>query len=105
MCPTQDFSRNRIFTFKETVTTILGMAGGSLNRELYNHFKSKKIIPTASAFVQARVKILPKAFQFLFHEFNNACVDSKRYKDYRLLAVDGTALNIPNNKKPPEILV
>lgn len=33
--PNVDFSRNRILTFKETLTIILGMAGGSLNRELY----------------------------------------------------------------------
>lgn len=35
-----NFTRNRIFTFKETLTTILGMAGGSLNKEIYDHFKT-----------------------------------------------------------------
>lgn len=93
----QDFSRNRIFTFKETLTTILGMSGGSLNREIYDHFKCTSCIPTASAFVQARAKILPEAFQFLFNEFNQQCNDKKQYKGYHLLAVDGTDLNITKN--------
>ncbi|MCR5272602.1 MAG: IS4 family transposase [Lachnospiraceae bacterium] len=97
-----NFTRNRIFAFKETLTTILGMAGGSLNKEIYDHFKTNKIIPTASAFVQARAKVLPEAFQFLFHEFNNNCSDNKLYKGYRLLAVDGTDLNIPKNPNDKE---
>lgn len=93
----KDFSRNRILTFKETLSIILGMAGGSLNRELYDHFKTSATIPTSSAFVQARAKILPDAFQFLFNEFNQQCNDKKKYKGYRLLAVDGTDLNIAKN--------
>jgi len=67
------------------------------NRELYNHFKFQKVIPTASAFVRARAKVLPEAFQYLFHKFNNKCFDNKLYKGYRLLAVEGTDLNIPKN--------
>ena len=37
----KDFTHNRILTYKEILTIILGMAGGSLNRELYDHFKTK----------------------------------------------------------------
>lgn len=80
MDSSKDFSRNRILTFKETLTIILGMAGGSLNRELYDYFKTSTTIPTTSAFVQARAKILPEACQFLFHEFNEQCNDNKHYK-------------------------
>lgn len=58
----KDFSRNRILGFKETISIILGMAGKSLNKELYDHFKNTPIIPTKSAFVQARAKILPEWF-------------------------------------------
>ena len=38
-----NFTRNRIFTFKETITAILGMAGGSLNKEIYDHFKTSEL--------------------------------------------------------------
>ena len=98
----KDFTRNRILTYKETLTIILGMAGGSLNRELYEHFKTSATIPTASAFVQARTKILPEAFQCLFHEFNQQCNDKEQYKGYHLLAVDGTDLNIAKNPNDEE---
>ena len=40
----KDYSRSHILTLKETLTIILGMAGGSLNRELYNHFKYTSVI-------------------------------------------------------------
>ena len=93
----KDFSRNRILNFKDTLTIILGMAGGSLNKEIYDYFKCKTTIPTTSAFVQARAKILPEAFQYLFTEFNREYNASKKYKGYQLFAVDGTDLNIPKN--------
>lgn len=93
----KNFSRNRILNFKDTLTIILGMAGSSLNKEIYDYFKCKTCIPTASAFVQARAKILPEAFQFLFTEFNREYAYNKKYKGYQLLAADGTDLNIAKN--------
>mgnify|MGYP007069841992 CR=1 FL=1 len=93
----KDFSRNRIFNFKDTLTFILGMAGRSLNKEIYDFFKNKTVIPTSSAFVQARAKILPETFQFLFNELNSIPVKHKKFKGYQLLAADGTDLNIPKN--------
>ena len=36
VCPAKNFSRDRIFTFKNTVLCILGMAGNSLNKELFD---------------------------------------------------------------------
>jgi hypothetical protein len=92
-----DFSRNRVFTFENTIKFILGMAGNSLNKELYDFFKDKDYSATASAFVQQRAKIKPYAFEHLFKEFDKACSDSKTYKGYHLYAVDGSALNIPRN--------
>lgn len=97
-----DFSRKRILTFQETLTIILGMAGGSLNKELYDYFKTSSHTPTASAFVQAREKILPEAFQFLFHEYNEQLKPSKTYRSYSLYAADGTDLNIPTNPHDTE---
>lgn len=89
----KDFSRTRIFTFKNTLLCILGMAGNSLNKELYSFFKDKPYSATASAFVQQRAKILPSAFEYLFHRFNESCIDKKTYKGHKLLAVDGSDLN------------
>lgn len=49
---------------------------------------------TTSAFVQQRNKILPSAVEFLFHAFTQSYTDIKDYRGYRLLAVDGSDLNI-----------
>lgn len=92
-----DFTRNRVFTFTTTLKCIFGMAGNSLNKELYDFFKNKPKSATASAFVQQRAKIRPYAFEYLFKRFNSLCKDSKTYKGYHLYAVDGTTLNIPKN--------
>lgn len=100
--PFTDFSRNRIFTFNDTFRCILGMAGNSLNKELYDFFKNKPKSATASAFVQQRAKIKPYAFEYLFKRFNSLCKDSKTYKGYHLYAVDGTDLNIPKNPRDKE---
>jgi len=40
------------------------MAGSSLNKKLYDHFKFYTQIPTTSTFLQARAGILPEAFHF-----------------------------------------
>lgn len=51
-----------------------------------------------SAFVQQRAKILPDAFSYIFHEFNNQSTDNKTYKGYDILAVDDTDVNIVKNE-------
>lgn len=100
--PAEDFSRNRIFTFKNTLLCIIGMAGNSLNKELYDFFKDKSYSATASALVQQRAKILPFAVEYLFKRFNSLCKDFKGFKSYHLYAVDGTDLNIPKNPHDKE---
>jgi len=56
---------------------------------------------TSGALSQARAKLNPEAFQRL----NETCVDTfykgadyKKWNGYRLLAVDGSVLNLPNSK-------
>lgn len=96
--PQSDFTRNRIFTFEETIKCILGMRGNTLNKELYDFFKFSDKYATTSAFVQQREKILPETFEYLFHEFNNKCNDTKTYCGMKLYAIDGSDLNIPYNE-------
>lgn len=78
---------------------IIGMEGGSLNRELYDYDHSLDV--TASAFVQQRKKILPEMFEYIFREFNCACSDDKTYRGYHLLAVDGSGVSIATNPDAP----
>jgi hypothetical protein len=48
-----------------------------------------------SAIVQRRAKILPAAFQYLFHKFNEAFSQTGFFHGYRLYAVDGSDIHIP----------
>lgn len=94
--PETDFTRNRTFTFGETIRALLGMRGNTLDKELDDYFDTVGGYATSSAFVQQRAKILPEAFEYLFHEVNDKCsqYDTKTYNGYSLYAVDGSDLNV-----------
>ena len=102
--PIVDFTRKRKITMKETITQILSMNGGSLKKELYDLSKIKKTTLTPSAFVQQRSKILSDAFKDIFYHFNKNCNDSKTYRGYRLIAVDGSDIALPRNPQSPSFL-
>ena len=94
-----DHIRTRKLSFKTVITSILQMSGGSINHELLTYFDNSKDTPTAAAFVQQRSKILPEAFETLFHSFSEQNNPQKIYKNLRILAVDGSDLHIPTNPK------
>lgn len=87
------FSRNRTFDMATIMKTLYSMKGGSLNKELHE----LGINASASAFSQQRKKISAWDFENAFESFNRQCFDEKKYKGYRLLAVDGTVVNMPCN--------
>ena len=97
--PGKDFTRNRKLSFDQMINLILSMGGNSLNIELLKHFDYDIETSSASAFVQQRDKLIPFTFEFLLHEFTSSFVDLKTYESYRLLAVDGSTLNIAHNPK------
>ena len=90
-----DFTRNRKLSFPDVVMLIISMAGCPIREELLDYFDYGINTATASAFVQARSKVLPDAFEQLLHFFNKAYPCTETYKGYRLIAVDGSDLNIP----------
>ncbi len=99
--PGQDFTRKRKLDFETLFKLVLGMNGNTLRKEIYEHFDYDSSSVSTSAFCQQRTKIKDDAFQYLFNGFNKATGKIKLYKGYRLLAVDGSALNIhhdPSNK-------
>ena len=96
--PEKDFSRNRKLSFEKMMTSILCMGGGSLTNELMDCFSCSSDTPSTSAFVQQRAKILPEAFETLFRMFTDSIAANSLYKGYRLLAVDGSDLQIPTDK-------
>lgn len=88
----RNFTRRGKFTPQDIFKSILLMESKSLSHELLPYFDYKKDSPTPSAFVQARAKIKPEAFEAVFDRFVSKTTDNNAkylYKGYRLFAVDG----------------
>ena len=90
-----NFSRKRVLTRETMIKLLLSFGGGSLNKELHE----AGINVTASAFSQQRDKLSSMLFEEVFEQFNNIHHDTKTYKGYKVLAVDGTTVNMPRNPK------
>ena len=89
------FTRKCTLNMETMVNLLLSMQGGSLKKELYD----AGIDVTASAFVQQRNKLSWTVFEDAFEHFNADCNDVKKYKGYRVLAIDGTTVNMARNPK------
>ncbi len=90
-----EFTRKRKLPLETTIRLLLSMDGGSLKKELYD----SGISVTPSAFVQQRSKISSNLFRQILQDFNRNCTDTATYKGYRVLAVDGTCINMARNPK------
>ena len=104
-CPGKDFSRKRKLDFETLMKFSLGMSGKSLNKELLDFFNFSTDSPSNSAFNQQRSKILPEAFEYLFHEFTSKLHVNQKFHGYRLIACDGSNLTIASNPNDSETCV
>ncbi len=95
--PNADFTRNRKLSFEMVMNLMLSMGGNSLTSELMEYFNYDVDMASSSAFIQQRGKLLPFALEYLWKEFTHSFQDLKTYQGYRLLAVDGSDLNICHN--------
>jgi len=100
--PGRDNTRNRKFPFEKIISAILAFRSGTLNREIMDFFGLDPNIGTSSAFIQQRSKILPEAFECLFQHFTSQVDENKIYHGLRLLAVDGSDLQIAANSGDPD---
>lgn len=103
--PDRDFSRNRKIPYEKIILSLLTMEGTTLTNELLRQFGCDPSTATSSAFVQQRKKILPHAFEKLFQEFVSQTSQNKTYKGYKLLAVDGSDIQIQTNLSDGESLI
>lgn len=103
--PDTDFSRNRKINFKTCVGITMNSGGCTMNKELLDFFDFDVNAPTVSAYTQQRAKVLPEAFEYLFHAFTEENTQAKNlYEGYQLLACDGSNLSIAPNLNDPETL-
>lgn len=96
----KDFSRKSALTAETVIRLLIGAEGGSLAKILHD----AGIKVTASALSQRRAQIPPEVFRTVFTNFNSTCADNNFFQGYRLLAVDGTAVNLPRNPKAPSFV-
>jgi len=99
----KDFTRKRKLPFVSLIFFMINLIKQTLQKELTNFISlislNKENI-TKSAFSQSRKKLKAEAFI----ELNDALVESfyedddyKKWKDFRLLAIDGTCLTLPQS--------
>lgn len=104
----EDFTRNRKVNFPETILFILSGTKKSLQSAVYTFFKEMKIQEESyskQAFSKGRQRIKPEAFRELFDTvttefYENAAI--KKYRGFRVLAIDGTKYNLPNTPELTE---
>ena len=92
------FTRKRKLPFETVMKIIIGMESKSLTNQLINVFDANPDLPSASAFVQQRSKIKPDAFKAVFDGFTSKIVKND-LTDFRILAVDGSDIQIATNPK------
>ena len=93
--PERDFTRRRKLWPERLVKLLLTMGGGDLNSELLEHFNYSADTPSASAFSQQRAKLRPELLEQLFQAFQFK--PRRLCRGYRLLAVDGSDVQIPTD--------
>ena len=96
----KDFSRKSALTAETVIRLLIGAEGGSLAKILHD----AGIQATASALSQRRAQIPPEVFRSVFKNFNSSCTDGDLFRGYKLLAVDGTAVNLPRNPAAPSFV-
>ena len=98
--PGRDMTRHRDCTFSDTILATLCFSMNRTNTELFHYFSSsRKHIPSKSAFCQQRKKLNGRLFPHLLKSFYNAFPVSNKYRGYTLMAVDGSDINLPVDKK------
>jgi hypothetical protein len=100
------FTRKRVFTFQILFSILINILKSCLSTELDNFLKNLSnsaflvSMATDGAFSKARKKLKESAFVELFQiitsDFYNN-FEYKRWHGYRLIACDGTKLNLPRN--------
>lgn len=100
--PKRDFTRNRKLGIEALLSMLLCMEGKSLSCELLNYFGCSPGIISTPGFVQQRAKLLPKALEYIFRKFSDAFHGDRLYRGFRLLATDGSDVQIPTDPTDKE---
>lgn len=97
--PKVDFTRLRKISFSDCIMSVCCMSGGTLFSELLEFYQDNENLPSVSALLQQRSKLKCLAFEDFFKLTVSLNQRKQFYQDYRLLAVDGSDVQIPVNPK------
>lgn len=97
--PNKDCIRNRKLGFVDFIKFTLSLGAKSTNNELLTYFHYSQNTPTASAYNQQKAKIKPETFKYLLNKFTKTLPQPKEYKGYRIIACDGSEINIARGKE------
>ena len=101
--PGSDMTRHRVCPFSDTIKATLCLTMNRTNTELFHFFMSQnKTVPSKSAFTQQRKKLNADFFPYLLKSFNEKIPFTKTYKNFHLVAVDGSDINLPTDKHDQE---
>lgn len=105
--PESDFTRTRKISFSDIVHFLIEMQSKSLPNEVMEYFSHSLETPSVSAVTQQRDKILPSGWDHLFTLFRDECTGlyDPLYQGYRLLACDGSDVNISRDSGDPETFI
>lgn len=98
--PGKDFTRTRKISFYDCMMSVVCMHGGTLFSEILEYFSrdtGSTGMPTVSAYIQQRAKIKQSAFEELFAFTTDLDGQERYHHGYRLLAADGSDVQIPTN--------
>ena len=102
--PASDFTKTKKISFAQTLLFPMVAASDNLPTELLDFFDEEQL-PSSSAIIQRRNQVKSSAFQHLFHLFTEKINVQKRFRGYRLLAFDGSRINLPYNPSDPETFI
>ena len=103
--PDTDFTRKRKLSLDTMIRLLLEFSGKSLQSELSACYSLPGKLPTKSAFVQQRQKILWEGCYALYRIFTDSLPYLKLFEGYRLLACDGSAVPLPRNEQESDYSV
>ena len=90
--------KERKLDFRKDMKILLSCGAASIKKELYEYFDYDAETVSLPGFIRSRSKIKEEAFKELMDVMNKAYPCNKKYKGYRLLAVDGSDLAIEKDE-------
>lgn len=102
--PEKRFVRTQKISFRQTMLFPMTAASENVCTELLDFF-DEECLPSPSAMIQRRNQIKPSAFRELFLQFNRVIPVNKTFCGHRLIACDGSRLNLPYNPSDPDTFI